>query len=85
VTVTLAATGVPTTVAQLWGPSGVLAGAVADGAGAVTLTADLPASALAYVRAEIRRPKTAIGDPTADYSASEMVALTNPVFVTTSS
>jgi predicted metal-dependent phosphoesterase TrpH len=85
VTVTLTATGVPSSVAQLWGPSGVLAGAVADGAGAVTLTADLPASALAYVRAEIRRPKTAIGDPTADYSASEMVALTNPVFVTTSS
>ena len=85
VTVALAATGVPSTVAQLWGPTGVLAGAIADGTGAVTLTADLPASALAYVRAELRRPKTEIGDPTGDYSASEMVALTNPVFVSVSS
>jgi len=75
----LAATGVPGTIAQLIGSSGVLASALADTSGAITLQADVPASE-AFVRAEVRRGTAA--DPTTYQSSLPMVALTNPVFVT---
>ena len=79
--VALTATGVPGCVAQLLGPTGVLAGALADGDGAVDLEADLPASAIPYVRAEVRHPDGVVADPTERMSGEEMIALTNPVFV----
>jgi predicted metal-dependent phosphoesterase TrpH len=70
-------TGVPGTVGQLIGPSGVLAGAVADGSGHLLVDA---AVAGGFVRAEVRRVTTPPADPTADLSFAPMVAMTNPVF-----
>lgn len=82
VTVGLTASGVPGCVVQLWGPGGVLAGVLAADDGTATLEVQLPASVLAYVRAEIRKPKLPVSDPTAVMSTAEGIAFTNPVFVT---
>jgi hypothetical protein len=72
------ATGVPGTLTQLIGSSGVLAAAFADDTGAVTLQADIAVTE-AFARVEVRRgPSTA--DPTTYQSTLPMVALTNPVF-----
>ena len=75
----LAVTGVPGTLAQLIGSSGVLASAVADGSGSIALQADVAATE-GFVRVEVRRGSAA--DPTTYQSSLPMVALTNPVFVT---
>jgi hypothetical protein len=72
-------TGVPGTLAQLIGRTGVIAAAIADGAGHVTLDATVD-PAQGFVRAEVRRPSGAVGDPTVYQSAAPMVALTNPIF-----
>jgi hypothetical protein len=77
----LEVTGVPGCVAQLWGRSGVLAGAAADGSGQLVLDQDVD-PAEGFVRAEVRRPDAAV-DPLGDLSTYPMVALTNPVFCTT--
>jgi hypothetical protein len=78
----LRASGVPGSVAQLRGPVGVLAGGIADDAGRVTVTASVPAGTTPFVRAEIRRPDDVVVSPVDDMPASQMVALTNPVFLT---
>jgi hypothetical protein len=70
-------TGVPGTVGQLIGPSGVVAGAIADGSGHLVVDATVAAG---FVRAEVRRPATLPADPTTPQSAAPMVALTNPIF-----
>jgi hypothetical protein len=75
----MTAHGVPGTLAQLIGSSGVLAHAVADPTGGITLQADVPASE-GFARVEVRRGTAA--DPTTYQSTLPMVALTNPVFVT---
>lgn len=79
VTVSLEATGVAGCVGQLLGPTGILAGALANG-GALTVTAELPAAAIPYVRAEVRRT-TVSTDPLTSLAALPMVAMTNPAFV----
>ena len=78
--VTLSASGVPGTLAQLIGTSGtVLASAFAENDGTVLLQADVDRSER-FARAEVRRaPRTA--DPTTYQSTLPMVALTNPVFI----
>ncbi len=75
----LVLSGVPNTVAQLIGTSGVLAGAVIDDGGTLTLDHDVDVTE-GFVRVEVRRPASAPPDPTADQSSVPMVALTNPVF-----
>jgi len=82
VTVTMTAAGVPMCVGQLIGPVGVIAGALAAEDGSLTVTAEVPASTIAYVRAEVRRPNAEVNSPVEDLAGSRMVALTNPVFVT---
>jgi hypothetical protein len=82
VDVRLDASGVPGSVAQIRGPVGVLAGGLADEAGRVTVTASVPAGAARFVRAEIRRPDDVVVSPVDDMPAAQMVALTNPVFLT---
>ena len=82
VTVTLTGSGVPGCVGQLIGPAGVLAGALAADDGTLTVTMAAPASTIPYVRAEVRRPNGEVNSPTEDLAGSRMVALTNPVFVT---
>jgi hypothetical protein len=84
VTVTMTASGVPGCVGQLIGPTGVVAGELADGDD-LSVTAELPASALAYVRGEVRRPAAPVLDPVTSLTSSPMVALTNPVFVSVAS
>jgi hypothetical protein len=85
VTARLAADGVPGCTATLIGPTGPVATDRADGQGRVRLSVTLPAAALPFVRAEVRRTPTPDGqpptDPTEDSLTPEMVALTNPVFV----
>lgn len=87
VQVRLRATGVPGCVATLIGPAGPVASAPAGGRGAVVLEQELPAAAVPFVRAEVRRPASSPDevptDPTRDSLGTTMVALTNPVFVTT--
>jgi hypothetical protein len=73
----LTVSGVPGTVAQLIGSKGVLAAALADDAGAISLQADVAVTE-AFVRAEVRRGTPA--NPSGDQSLLPMVALTNPVF-----
>ncbi len=82
VDVRLTASGVPGSVAQVRGPAGVLAGGVADDAGRVTVSASVPAGAAPFVRAEIRRPDEVVVSPVDDMPAAQMVALTNPIFLT---
>ena len=82
VDVRLTASGVPGSVAQIRGPAGVLAGGVADDAGRVTVSASVPAGAAPFVRAEIRRPDDVVVSPVDDMPAAQMVALTNPIFLT---
>ncbi len=82
VDVRLTASGVPGSVAQIRGPAGVLAGGAADDAGRVTVTASVPAGAAPFVRAEIRRPDDVVVSPVDDMPAAQMVALTNPIFLT---
>ncbi len=83
VTVTMTASGVPGCVGQLIGPTGVVAGAVAEDR-SLTVTTTLPASALGFVRGEVRRPHGEVNSPVDDLAGSRMVALTNPVFVSSS-
>ena len=70
----------PGCLAQVRGPAGVLAGAVADDTGKVAVTVQVPAAGTPFVRAEVRRPAQVVVDPTAG-STAPMVALTNPVFL----
>jgi len=72
-------TGVPGTVAQLFGATGLLTGAVADASGQVVIDTSV-APTEGFVRAEVRRP-AGTPDPAGDLSNAPMVALTNPVFV----
>lgn len=87
VTARLAVTGVPGCVGILIGPAGPLAGGAADASGAIELEESLPASAVRFVRAEVRRPADSADDvptdPTTDAVGAAMVALTNPVLVVT--
>jgi hypothetical protein len=69
--------GVPATVGQLIGASGVLVGGLADGTGHLVLDASVSSG---FVRAEVRRPTALPADPTSDQSKAPMVALTNPIF-----
>jgi len=71
-------TGVPGTVAQLIGSSGVLVGATADGSGHAVVDATVPVTER-FVRAEVRRTPAA-ADPAGNLATYPMVALTNPVF-----
>ena len=80
VDVRLEVAGVPGCLAQVRGPAGVLAGAVADDTGTIAVTVQVPAGATPFVRAEVRRPAQVVVDPTAG-STAPMVALTNPVFL----
>ena len=85
VTVRLAANGVPGCTATLIGTAGPVGTATAGQDGTVTVEQTLPAAALPFVRAEVRRPASSADDvptdPTTDSVATTMVALTNPVFV----
>jgi hypothetical protein len=83
VTARLAADGVPGCTAVLIGPTGPLATGSADGQGRIRLSRTVPAAALSFVRAEVRRPPGGEPppDPTSDSVTPVMVALTNPVFV----
>ncbi len=69
---------------QLLGPTGVIAGALADGDGNLEVTTAQPASAIPFVRGEIRRPNGEVNSPVEDMAGQRMVALTNPAFVTSS-
>lgn len=83
-TVTLAVTGVPGGFATVLGPAGPVASAPADAAGRIGLTHQVPAAAVPFLRAEVRRPEpTAPTDPTTGTPGGPMLALTNPVFVVT--
>lgn len=84
VDVRLEVSGVPGCLAQVRGPAGVLAGGVADASGAVTVTVQVPAASTAFVRAEVRRPHDVVVSPVDDAPGLQMVALTNPVFLTAS-
>ncbi len=68
-------------------PAGPVAVGPADDAGRVRLEQTLPAAAVPFVRAEVRRTASSAEDvptdPTTDSVGTTMVALTNPVFVTT--
>jgi hypothetical protein len=75
----LEVTGVPGTVGQLFGATGLLGGAAADADGRIVIDQSVD-PAEGFVRAEVRRPTGAV-DPDADLATSPMVALTNPVFV----
>lgn len=82
VRVRLDATGVPGCVAILRGPQATLAVAQADGDGRISVDQDVPASAVPFLRAEVRRPGPDVPtDPTKGTPGGPMVALTNPVFV----
>jgi hypothetical protein len=72
-------TGVPGTLAQLIGKSGVLAAAFADSGGAITLQQDVAVDE-GFVRVEVRRPASLPADPLSSQSKEPMVALTNPIF-----
>lgn len=84
VTVRLDATGVPGCIAQLLGASGTIPGgfAVADADGTLTLELPVPATEQ-FVRAEIGRPSSDVPSPVEGTPIQTMVALTNPVFLTT--
>ena len=82
VDVRLEVTGVPGTVAQLRGPQGVLAGALADADGTIVLSAQVLAASTPFVRAEVRRPNGEVNSPVDDMAGEQMVALTNPIFLT---
>ena len=82
--VTLEVTGVPGAVATVLGPAGPVAAASADADGRIGLTQDVPAAAVPFLRAEVRRPEPTVPtDPTTGTPGGPMLALTNPVFVTT--
>jgi predicted metal-dependent phosphoesterase TrpH len=81
VDVRLEVTGVPGTLAQLRGPEGVIAGALADDGGTIVLTAQVPAGGTPFVRAEVRRPSGEVNSPVDDMAGEQMVALTNPIFI----
>lgn len=83
VSVHLEASGVPDCVAILWGASGKLGGAVALDDGSLVLDQQVP-SAERFVRIEIGRPDGEVGSPVEDTPLGQMVALTNPVFLTSS-
>ncbi|WP_435744433.1 CehA/McbA family metallohydrolase [Nocardioides sp. SYSU DS0663] len=82
VDVRLEVTGVPGCLAQLVGPLGPLAGAVADGSGAATLSATVAPALAPFVRAEVRRlDGEPVLDPLRGVPGLAMVALTNPVWL----
>ena len=85
VTVRLRASGVPGCVATLLGPAGPLGAGQATSDGKLVVEQTVPAAAVPFVRAEVRRPASSADDvptdPTTDSVATTMVALTNPVFV----
>lgn len=82
--VTLEVSGVPGGVATIVGPSGPVAVGPADADGRIRLTHDVPAAAVPFLRAEVRRPEpTAPTDPTTGTPGGPVLALTNPVFVDT--
>jgi hypothetical protein len=84
ITVTLTVSGVPGCVATIRGAASPLATAAADDEGRINVEVQLPAVATPFVRAEVRRPEAnAPTDPTTGSPGGPMVALTNPVFVTT--
>jgi predicted metal-dependent phosphoesterase TrpH len=78
--VTLSASGVPGTLAQLIGASGtVLAAAFAENDGTVQLQQDVDRSER-FARAEVRRASGTV-DPSTYQPSLRMVALTNPIFI----
>jgi hypothetical protein len=82
--VALEVTGVPGGVATVLGPAGPVALAAADAEGRIGLTHDVPAAAVPFLRAEVRRPEPTVPtDPTTGTPGGPMLALTNPVFVRT--
>lgn len=82
--VSLEVTGVPGGVATVLGPAGPVAIASADPEGRVGLTQDVPAAAVPFLRVEVRRPEPTVPtDPTTGTPGGPMLALTNPVLVTT--
>ena len=83
VDVRLELTGAPGCLAQVRGPAGVLAGAVADDTGMATVAAQVPVGATPFVRAEVRRPGDVVVSPVDDFPGLPMVALTNPIFLGT--
>ena len=82
VTVRLAASGVPGSLARILGPAGVLGFGVADDAGAVTVETTVPAGTTPFVRAEVGRPRGEVVSPAAGTPIDTMAALTNPIFLT---
>ncbi|WP_372736505.1 CehA/McbA family metallohydrolase [Nocardioides sp.] len=83
VDVVLDVTGVPGCLAQIIGPTGPVAGQVSDGNGAVRVTTSVPAGLAPFVRAEVRRlDGTPVLDPLEGVPGLAMVALTNPIFLT---
>ena len=81
VTVTLTASGVPGSLARILGPAGVLGFGLADEAGALTVTAEVPVAANPFVRAEVGRPKGDVVSPVEGTPIDKMAALTNPIFL----
>ena len=84
VTVRLDVAGVPGCVGVILGPAGPIASGRADATGRIGVTQDVPAAAVPFLRAEVRRPGPDVPtDPTTGTPGGPMVALTNPVFVST--
>ena len=83
VTVRLKVTGVPGCSGTLIAATGPVAAGVASDDGTLTLEQSLPAAALRFVRAEVRRPAVDAvpPNPVSDPVGTAMVAMTNPVFV----
>lgn len=81
VDVRLEVSGAPGCLAQIRGPVGPVAGAIADDAGDALVTVQVPAGTTPFVRAEVRRPNDVAVSPLDDTPGLQMVALTNPIFV----
>lgn len=82
VLVRLTASGVAGSLARILGPAEVLGFAVADGAGNVSIEAEVPAGAAAFVRAEVGRPGGDVVSPAEGTPIDKMAALTNAIFLT---
>ena len=82
VDVLLAVSGTPGCLAQVIGPAGPIAAGVAGADGHVTVSTEVVAGTVPFVRAEVRRLDGApVVDPLQGVPALPMVALTNPVFL----